>query len=84
MKYGSYLVEGESARGFCAACVINVMAVWVRDRDDCLWDCSEMRNHYHSNMFMLPVLISAHTHMLQYGQPALTPDDINRHVLAHM
>lgn len=57
MKYGSYLVEGESAPGFYAVCVIHATAEWVRDRNDCLWDGVGMRNHHNGNMFMWPVLI---------------------------
>lgn len=61
MKYGSYLVEGQSAPGFCAVCVcvIHAAAVWVKDRNDCLWDGVGMRNHHKGNMFMLPMLICA-------------------------
>ena len=57
MKYGSYLVEGESARGFYAVRVIHVTAQWARDRHDCLWDGVGMRNHHKGNVFVLPVLI---------------------------
>lgn len=68
MKYGSYLVEGENARGFCAVCVIHVMAEWVRDRDDCLWDGVGMRNHHRSDMLMLPVLICTLTCLRMYSK----------------
>lgn len=57
MKYGSYLVEGESARGFYAVRVIHVTAQWARDRNDCLWDGVGMRNHHKGNVFASPVLI---------------------------
>lgn len=51
MKYGSYLndrrerreggrkAQGEkSIQGFEAVCVLHIMAEWLRDRYDCLWD----------------------------------------------
>lgn len=34
-----------SAQGFYAVCEIRVMAEWVRDQYDCLWDGGEMRNN---------------------------------------
>lgn len=67
---------------FFAVCVIHVMAEWVRDRDDCLWDGAGMRNHHNSNMFMLPVLIctltclstgSIHVHIQTQTRAHLLP-----------
>lgn len=80
MKYGSYLVEGESAQGFYAVCVIPVTAEWVRDRNDCLWDGVGMRNHHSGNMFMLPVLVCT----LTSSERGYTHVDTHKHMFAYM